>query len=413
MKIPKILSDFVLRNTNERRLNLEAAQRDSRAKTRFSGLINLNAETLQVQTMAKYKLAVAMATDPEQPDRSYLVDLYRSMFLDNHLMSTIDSRILASQRSPFKIVNEKGEENQVLTRLLERPWHADFMRKVIFAQFQGTTLIELYDLDENGELEQITEIPQKHFSAEKGLILKEEGDVKGWEYKDGAFAKYYLQIGKNKDLGMFKELAPIVLAKKLGLGAWLDYIEKYGVPPLWISTDREDDTRMRQLLNVGLNFKRNGVVVTRGEEKVTVGNVNGAEGSGNFKNLTELANAEMSKRILGGTGTTDEKSHVGSANVHFQLAKDRFEADKLLYQHVFNAKLKPKLIALSAVYSELQNHYFEWDKAEMLSKKEWAELYATLGNNYELDTAEISESLGITILGQKNTNANPVTEKKA
>src|SRR5690606_21022805 len=214
------------------------------------------------------------------------------------------------------------------------------------------------------------------------------------------------------------DLAPIVLAKKLGLGSWLDYIEKYGVPPLWINTDREDAGRMRQLLNMGINFKNSPVVVTRGNETVQIGQGGGPAGAENFNQLIERANTEMSKRILGGTGTTDEKSFTGAANVHFELAKARFEADKLLYKHIFNAKLKPKLIGLSPIYAPLQNHYFDWDNTEQMTKKELADIFNTLGNNYELDPEEMTERLNITILGQKSggfqnpETPNPAEKKK-
>ena len=53
-----------------------------------------------------------------------------------------------------------------------------------------------------------------------------------------------------------------------------------------------------------------------------------------FDKLIERANGEMSKRILGGSGLTDEKSFVGSSEIQFRLAKDRFESDKLLVKNI-------------------------------------------------------------------------------
>src|SRR5690606_30478272 len=153
MKWPNWIKKDIVSALSEKELRLEAASRDTRSSSsKLSEMISIDATTLQVQNMAKWKAYIALATDPDQSDKDALVDLYKTLMLDNHLMSAIDTRILASQRSPFKIVNEKGEENEELTWLFERPWHAEFMYKVIFEQFKGCTLVELYELNEEGEL---------------------------------------------------------------------------------------------------------------------------------------------------------------------------------------------------------------------------------------------------------------------
>ena len=99
---------------------------------------------------------------------------YQSLKLDLHLASVIDTRILRVQRSSYKIVNEKGEENEALKELLERPWFDDLVRLIIGKTFQGTTLIELFDLDETGELSRVSEIPQSNFIPQQGIIINEE-----------------------------------------------------------------------------------------------------------------------------------------------------------------------------------------------------------------------------------------------
>src|SRR5690606_12756300 len=188
---------------------------------------------------------------------------------------------------------------------------------------------------ETQELSEVDEIPSSFFNAKKGIITKTPGDAKGWPYKEGALQPYYIQVGKDKDLGMLAQLAPIVLAKKLGLGSWLDYIEKYGVAPLFITTDREDDSYFNRLFDAAKNFKGNGFMVGRGNDKFEVGTT-GNGNPDNFDNLIKRANEEMSKRILGGSGITDEKAYVGSSEIQFRLAKDKFESDKLLLKNVIN-----------------------------------------------------------------------------
>ncbi len=398
----------VLKNASDSKLRVTMATRDKSP----SQNLEREAVTMQAQTLAEWKTAVTMATDPEEPDRSSLQKLYDNLMLDNHLASVIDSRILFCQRSAFKIVNEKGDENTELSWLFERTWFEDFVKFALMSRFRGNVLMELYDIDSiTNELANVDEIPMAHFNSKKGIILKAPGDVTGWQYKEGSLAPYYIQVGKDSDIGLLAQMAPIVLAKKLGLGSWLDYVEKYGVPSLFITTDREDDGRLNQLFEAASNFKSNGFMVGRGSEKFEVGKDASGGNPDNFDKLIDRANTEISKRILGGSGLTDEKSFVGSSEIQFRLAKDRFESDKLLIKNIINQQLFPRLMKISPVYSVLQNNYFDWDNTEAQSSKEVAELVSILGNHFELDPEEISQKTGLTILGQKANPYQPATQQ--
>jgi hypothetical protein len=403
----------VLRNTNPQKLKaVSAAMSPDKS---YSGQLEMESITMQSKNLAEWKTAIQLATDPENPDRSSLRTLYENLMLDNHLASVIDSRILYCQRSTFKIVGATGEENEELSALFERTWFEELVRLILMARFQGTTLIELFELDILGELNDVTEIPLGYFNPLKGIIIKAPGDSKGWDYKEGIMANYYLQIGKDKDLGMLAQVAPIVLAKKMGIGAWLDFIEKYGVPPLFITTDREDDGRLNQLFEAAQNFKSNHFMVGRGNEKFEVPSITSNNPSGAFDPLVERANSEISKRFLGGTGLTDEKGFVGSVEIQFKLAKDRFESDKLMIKNYMNKMVIPRLIKLSPVYSGLNGQTFIWDNAEIRTSKETAELVNILGNQFDIDPEWVEQQTGVPILGQKAApgSADPLAAAEA
>src|SRR5690606_29299662 len=117
---------------------------------------------------------------------------------------------------------------------------------------------------------QVTEIPMPYFNAKKGIITKVPGDVNGWDYKNGDLSNYYIQIGKDDDLGMLAGMAPAILAKKMGFGSWLDYLDKYGVGSLFITTDREDNERLKELYEAAKKFKKSGFMVGRGQEKFEI-----------------------------------------------------------------------------------------------------------------------------------------------
>jgi hypothetical protein len=316
MRIPKFIHNavakYVFNNTDEKTLRVVAATKSGSNKA-LSYQTEKEAINMQAKTLADWKLALTLASDPEEPNFNELEKLYQNLELDNHLVATIENRIEPVQGTPFKFTDQSGKENEEAKELFEAMWFIDFIGVCLRSKFQGSKVIELYDLDENMHLETITEVPKAHVIPSKGIITKEAGGTTGWNYKEGVLKDQYIQIGKDDFLGMYAQLAPIVLAKKLGFGSWLDYIEKYGVPPIFAITDREDQARLDQLYNALLNFKSNNFMVGRGQEKFEIGKDTGGGSFDIFDKLIERANSELSKRILGGTGTSDEKSHVGAA----------------------------------------------------------------------------------------------------
>ena len=280
-----------------------------------------------------WKVGVMAATDPYNPRRGLLMRFNQSLLLDNHLASVIDTRILRVQRSSYKLVNDKGVENEALKELLERPWHDDLMRLSLFSRFQGPTLMEMFDTNDVGELVRVREIPQSNFLPQKGIIIKEEYDDTGVSYVDGTYKDYYLQVGDDWDLGMLNQLAMIVLAKKLGLGSWVSYIDKFGVPPVFAITERMDTGRRDELFDMLENFRMNHFAVLQGKETITIPNNYNSDAYQSFKSLiNDVCNREISKRVLGGSSTTDEKAFVGAAEVQERLTQDRYEQDKLFYR---------------------------------------------------------------------------------
>ena len=130
----KKAENFFLKRADERLLRITAAIKNARSGALSSSLTH-NAETMQVKSLEDWKLAVLMATNQYSPNRLFLHQLYQNLKLDNHLVSVIESRILHSQRSNFKIVNDKKEENEGLSWLFQRTWFEDFIATALWSKF--------------------------------------------------------------------------------------------------------------------------------------------------------------------------------------------------------------------------------------------------------------------------------------
>ena len=418
-KIYRIAEAFFLGNANYTQLNsLLAAGKRSNTSMPSSMLLH-TATMMRVEDLNSWKLAIMLATDPDNQDKQNLKALYDNMKLDNHLGSVLETRIAKTQQSPFKLSHKTSKErNEDAETLFKTLWFQEFIKLVLESKFEGTKLIELFKTDEEGKLSEITEIPQSHFNPKKGIILKEPGQTTGTDYKNGPLSNFYIQIGKDyKDLGTFALIAPIILAKKLGLGSWLDFIEKYGVPPLFVTTDREDDNRLLELFEMATNFKANNFMIGRGNEKFEIPSITSTNSQEAFDGLIKRADNEISKRFLGGTGLTDEKGFVGSVEIQFEFAQFRFTSDKLLVSYVVNEKLIPLLVKLSPVYSFLKDYRFEWDDEDEMTVDKLIKIITALGVYFDFDPDQIEQITGLKILGVKSTTpaepTTPASKKKA
>lgn len=393
---------WALRAANNDQIEVEAFVRGKSTKDEpLSDKLTTAATALAKQDLKKWKTAVTAATDPEAPDYSLLIELYQNLMLDSHLMSVLESRILKVQQSNFKLADKSGKENEELTMLFEGDWFFDWIRFALMVQYDGPALVEMWETTEEGFLKKVSKIPTQNVSFIKKLILKEPGASTGENYAEGVYEPYYMQIGDHKNIGILADMAPVILAKKLAIGSWLDFIEKFGVPPRWVTTDRQDTTRRNELFNMMLAMISNQVAVLTGNEKIEIANTPNTDAYQVFDSMIERMNSEISKRIMGATGTTDEKAYVGSAKVHQEVANDRHESDKVFIKNLINDELIPRLIKISSAYAPLANYTFMWDYTEEMSAADIIESVAKLSSDFEFDIEELKKLTGLPITGVK------------
>lgn len=381
----------------------------SGASSPSGALYKRQAVIYREKTIDDWILAVTSASDPDDPRRGLLYRFYQALYVDEHLQTTIDNRVLPVQQAEFNLVDDNDKEDEEAKKLLDRPWFHQLIRICFLHQLQGVSLADISHLDDNMEISHVEEVPMSNYIPQQKIIIREESDKTGWSYKDGALEPYYVQFGSPWALGMLNELAIIILAKKLGLGSWMNYIEKFGIPPVFVTSDRQDKKRLDELFEMMQDFRNNFFAVLSGTEKVEYGK----EASGNTTNaflpLEERCDNQISKRLLGQTGTTQNGAWEGTAEVHERVEQSRHEHDKMLFQFYFNYIIIPKLVKISTVYKPLERLKLKWDDTESLSITEYIEAINKLAYTFEFDHEEVAKKTGLPIIGQKT---NPGGEQQ-
>ncbi len=386
-------------------------------QNRPSNIVLPQAVNLSAQTIKTYKNALESATAVEDPNRLELLQVYNSILFDNHLASIVETRVLKVLRSKFKFVDANSKENPELLSLFEKPWFEDFLKHAMWSKFKGTSVIELWDLNLEMELDAVSLIPRENCNFIKGFFTKEVGDDKGVQYKEGAYKPYYIQVGHDRDLGLLKDVAPAAISKKFAIASWLELVEKFGIPPRYVTTDSYSTTRAQELANMMAQMVSSHYAVLQGNEQLQV--LNGINGDPHevFDKLIIRLNSEKTKRVLGhdsAAGNTDAKGTYGSMKMLQEVAEDRHQSDKTFIKYLINKELLPRLLLISPVYSSLANYRFEWDDFKDLSTQDLIDAVQKLSvSGYITDPQHITEKTGIPIIGIKQeTTQRQEGEKK-
>ena len=108
--------------------------------------------------------------------------------------------------------------------------------------------------------------------------------------------------------------------------------------------------------------------------------------------MVERCNSEISKIILGQTGTTDEKSYSGSANVHESVAAMIAKQDTLKMQFIIEDQLVPMMIRNGF---DLTGCTFKYDDSENLPLMEQAKIDASFMPYVKFEHEYLEHKYGI------------------
>jgi phage gp29-like protein len=294
--------------------------------------------------IATYKSAVTAAESLIAPQRRQLLTVYKNIELDAHLTAAVSQRKNLTLCKDFDVL-VNGEESEDLEVIINQKWFRDFIDLSLDSLFYGHSLIQ-FDSIVNDAFKCVELVPREYVKPEFHIVTDNYAALDGTDYLEMPWANWCIGVGKPRDLGLYLKAAPLVIWKKNALGAWSEFVEIFGSPIRIGKTNvRDEETRINME-----NYLKNMAVASYGvfdtDDLIELVESNRSDAFQVFDMMIQRCNSEISKLILGQTGTLDEKAYVGSAEVQERVLKNVAYNDEFFIEGVLNYQLVPMMIRL-------------------------------------------------------------------
>lgn len=294
------------------------------------------------QDIGTWRSALTQAENIQYPQRQNLYRLYKDVVMDAHLTACINTRKNLILGQEFIVCDNEGNVNEEKTMFLQKKWFYDFVCYALDSIYYGHSLIQFGDIVSD-EFSYVELVPREYVKPEFKIVANNPASFTGINYTEPLYDRWSIGVGGDRDLGLLAKATPYVLWKKIATTAWSEYAEVFGTPIRIGKTNvRDNQTRsnMEQFLK---NMGTSSYAVVDTDDIIEMIESNKSDAHEVFDMLIERCNSEISKLILGQTGTTDEKSYSGSANVHERILKQYEEADEIFIENIFKYQLVPLL----------------------------------------------------------------------
>jgi hypothetical protein len=296
------------------------------------------------QDATKYNIALTAAESPMYPNRFLLMQLYQQIVLDGQIQSAMLQRKSKILSKPLCVYGPDGEKDEIKSAWFESKWFNDFANLALDSKFWGFSLVQFGPII-NDQYTSVELVPRIYVVPEFSLVRSNTATVTvGKRFDESPYNNWAIGVGDKKDLGLFMYLAPYVIWKKNAMAAWAEFAEVFGSPIRIGKTDVRDELTRKNMENMLKNMGVASWAVLDLNDNIEMMQASRTDAYQVFDKMVERCNSEISKIILGQTGTTDEKAYSGSANVHENVMQLIEKQDKLWMQHVINNQLIPMMI---------------------------------------------------------------------
>lgn len=345
----------------------------------------------------KFQIALQAAESPMYPNRFLLYQVYQQIVLDGQVeagMLQRKSKVLAQK---FNVLDASGNIDIEKTKLLNQKWFYDFMNLGLDSIFWGYSLIQFSDVV-NDKFASATLVPRIYVIPERQIVRNNTATVTdGVPFNEPPYSNWCIGIGQKDNLGILMKLAPYVIWKKNAMFAWSEFAEIFGSPIRMGKTDVRDDVTRKNMENTLKNMSVATWAVMDLNDEIELAQASNTDAFDVFDRLVERCNTEISKIILGQTGTTDEKAYSGSSKVHEDVSKIISKQDILNAQFWINDQLFPMMIKLGF---DLSGYSFEFDLSESISLVDKAKIDSSFMPYFKFNIEYLEKTYGVEIDGE-------------
>lgn len=332
---------------SNRRFKIDNKVQPTPTKAKAENAIKIKQQLYRITTdMSRYRNAVVSAENIYNPSRTVLYQLYQQSMLDAHLnaiMAQYKNNVIACE---FCVYNADGSENEEKTKLIRTKWFRDFLDYTLETPFYGHTVIQFEDIVDINGIEQFKEvevIPRQYVKPEWHMVMSSEAaqPPDGVDYTEKPYSNWCIGIGKKHDLGMLLQLTPLVIWKKNALGAWAEFVEKFGSPLRIGKTDSTDFQSTQAMQDMLQNMGVAAWGLFKTDDQIEIIESKHSDAFEVFDKMIERCNSEMSKIVLGQTMTADNGSSRSQSEVHERILEQVGYTAKMFTNSVLNNQLVP------------------------------------------------------------------------
>jgi hypothetical protein len=346
------------------------------------------------QDATKFNIALQAAESPMYPNRFLLTQTYQQIILDAQVQSGLLQRKSKVLSQAIVLRNASGEVDEEKSKLFQTKWFYDFSNLALDAYFWGHSLIQFGPVI-NDSFESVELVPRIYVVPEKDLVRNNTATVTdGVIFTEAPYNNWCIGVGGKNNLGIGMYVAPYVIWKKNALASWAEFAEIFGSPIRIGKTDVRDETTRKNMENMMRNMATAAWAVLDLQDDITLVQASRTDAYQVFDKLTERCNSEITKLILGQTGTTDEKAYAGSANVQANVADMIAKQDILNMEYVINLSLIPMMNRLGF---GLDGYKAEYDNTETLPLSEQIKIDAELMKKYNLNIKYLKNKYNVEI----------------
>ena len=329
--------------------------------------------------MGEWRMAENIALSPFRPRRDRLMAIYFQVMKDLYLtgqITTLKNKVLSEG---FAVVDKKGDENDAVLMLFQRPWFLDFMGRVLDTDFYGHTLLQFpfpdTTGDHAGEFSRVDIIPRGQVIPELGQVLVSQYDSIGVPFRDPAYdyTDLLLEVALMDEegkyaLGILNKAAPEIIWKRHTRIDWSRRSQKFGMPLISLKTDAVEEAVLADKRNALSNMGSNGWMILDENETLDIKESHANQDGQMYKGLVDTVNDEIAYLITGQTATSQETGSRAGGEVHERVQEHYVQARMRFLSMYVNFTLWPFLKKWGYPLDGLEFKWRKWLDEEQAAK---------------------------------------------